>query len=172
MDVQHLHGGTGDVNPQLMHFSAAQSGADTTTTTELKLHIPKHFGSMRPTVIEILKVFLYWGAQAEVDSAVNVFFSTTSFGTTATTASEPRVFAAGRLDIKITTSGQTLRTDPLTLDLTDGAGHGVLIGTDSIFIQVESASTSLTNTVKGKILYRYKSVGMQEYIGMVQSQNS
>jgi hypothetical protein len=60
--------------------------------------------------------------------------------------------------------------EPLVLDVTDGAGHGVLIATDSIYAQVNSANTATTNTVYFKLLYRFKEVNIIEYVGIVQSQ--
>jgi hypothetical protein len=56
------------------------------------------------------------------------------------------------------------------LDLTDGAGHGLLIATDNIFMTVYSTNTGVANEVGCKILYRWKNVSVEEYIGIVQSQ--
>jgi hypothetical protein len=60
--------------------------------------------------------------------------------------------------------------EPFCLDLTDNAGHGILIATDSIYGQVNSANTATTNTVYFKLLYRFKEVNLIEYVGIVQSQ--
>lgn len=63
-------------------------------------------------------------------------------------------------------------------DLTDGAGHGVLIATDNIFLNVQVTNAAFNNvtadaisaTFNCDILYRFKEVKLQEYIGIVQSQ--
>lgn len=55
-------------------------------------------------------------------------------------------------------------------DLTDGAGHGVLIATDSIYCNLQSVVTGILNDVVVKIGYRWKEVALVEYIGIVQSQ--
>lgn len=61
-------------------------------------------------------------------------------------------------------------------DLTDGAGHGVLIATDSIWLTgfingaVPDIGTTAAVNVYAEILYRFKKVSLQEYIGIVQSQ--
>lgn len=63
-------------------------------------------------------------------------------------------------------------------DLTDGAGHGVLVATDNVFLTLQTALSSIIGTSVGgitgvaecAILYRFKEVGLAEYIGIVQSQ--
>jgi len=121
--------------------------------------------------MEVLRVFYRVRGFAEVDSSVSVFLSTTSFGTTATTWSEPRVFSAFFRNILLTTSGQFVSNEPFEQDLTDGDGHGILVATDNIFAQINSVTTSLTNVCDIKIMYRWKNVSLQEYIGIVQSQS-
>jgi hypothetical protein len=165
-----LTGGTGDVSPQFLSFSATQSAADTTTTTQQTLPIEKIYGNQNPTIIEVLKVFFTNGATTEVDNAFSCHLSTKSFGTTATNLAEPTVFAAYRRDIAITTSGQIAVVQPFCFDCTDTAGHGILVATDNLFAQVSSATTGVANTVWIKVLYRFKKVGLSEYIGIVQSQ--
>lgn len=56
------------------------------------------------------------------------------------------------------------------IDLTDEAGHGILIATDSIYLACSSALTGVRNTVACKLTYRWKDVSLEEYIGIVQSQ--
>lgn len=67
-------------------------------------------------------------------------------------------------------SGSFYRDMPFVLDLTDGAGHGILIATDQIFWQVFSNSFAAAIGVEVKIMYRMKNISLQEYIGIVQSQ--
>lgn len=55
-------------------------------------------------------------------------------------------------------------------DFSDGAGHGLLIATDSIFAALNSTATTLTNIADCRLLYRFKEVPLAEYIGIVQSQ--
>lgn len=73
----------------------------------------------------------------------------------------------------------TLSTDNESIDihdLTDGAGHGLLVATDNIWLtcQVGATAPGLAITVSGlvvlDIFYRFKKVTLQEYIGIVQSQ--
>ncbi len=131
--------------------------------------------------MEILKVyFLTTGLPASASATetlddISCFLSTTSFGTTNTTFQEPRVFAATNTYSRsaFTAAGTYFAFDSRlrpVFDCTDGAGHGVLIATDNIFAQVQSTATGNSNSVAIKILYRWKNVGLQEYIGLVQSQ--
>lgn len=166
-----LTGGTGDVNPQYLTVVAPQSGADTTTTTQVALPIQRLPNAARAQVMELLKIYYTIGSTpTEVDNFVEVTLSTTSFGTTATNFGEPRVFSTYRRVVAITTSGQIVYQEPFVQDLTDGAGHGILVATDSIFVQIVSATTGATNIARIKIMYRMKNVSLAEYIGVVQSQ--
>lgn len=62
--------------------------------------------------------------------------------------------------------------------MTDGAGHGVLVATDNIYLTLQTALSSVIGSSVGgiqgfgeaAILYRFKEVGLAEYIGIVQSQ--
>lgn len=170
-----LTGGTNDVSPQTMSFIVTQSGADASTTGSQPLPIEK-FGSVssnRARIIEVLKVWFYinvTGNNAEVDSYVTAFLTTSSFGTTATTHANPKIIASVSNTHMLTTSGTFLEEQPKCVDLTDGNGHGVLVGTDNVYLQVNSGTTSTANSVTVRILYRFKAVGLPEYIGIVQSQ--
>ena len=177
---ESLTGGTGDVSPQFMSFSATQSAADTTTTATQQVPIQRLPTGQRAQVMEVLKVFFnlpLTAASASATEAVDsitAFLSTSSFGTTSTSFSEPRVVAAAKSNSRhaFTAGGTYYTVMPgiIVVDVTDGAGHGVLVATDNIFLQVVSATTGNANTVDVKVLYRWKNVSLQEYIGIVQSQ--
>ena len=178
---ESLTGGTGDVNPQFMHGQVIQSAADTTTTTQFPLPIQKvQSGGQQATIVELLKIFVDFpnfpvavAGQSIMTMGIN--FSTISFGTTGPTWNEPNVFGRKSLEShnSFTAAGtmyQLFDGGPYELDLTDGAGHGILLATDNIFAQAVSGATGLTNTIPFKLLYRFKKVGLLEYIGIVQSQ--
>lgn len=180
--AESLTGGTGDVNPQLLSDSATQSAADTNTTTQVNLPIQRIASNapQQAVIMELLKIFVDLpdlpavAAVAETADTIGVNFSTRNFGTTATTFDDPSIFARAETNrLAAFTAGGTYMWSQrgiITVDLTDGAGHGVLIGTDSIFVQVTSGGTGNANTVRYKLLYRWKRVTLAEYIGIVQSQ--
>lgn len=165
-----LTGGTGDVNPQWYKFSCTQSAADTTTTTAIPLPVPKLPSSKKPTVVEVLKV--YWDNQVnvETDNFIQAILSTKNYGTTVPSITDGGIIDQIYQAIKITTSGQIISIAPVIHDLTDGAGHGMLVATDNIYLQVNSAATSQAIPVVCWILYRMKEITLAEYIGIVQSQ--
>ena len=61
-------------------------------------------------------------------------------------------------------------TMPIHVDLTDNAGNGMLVATDRIVIYGANTSGTIAGTYVAKVLYRLKEVGIQEYVGIVQSQ--
>lgn len=63
-------------------------------------------------------------------------------------------------------------TQPEVTDLTDGAGHGILIATDTIFFGFDTDSYPEAGvTFSARIYYRFKEVDLTEYIGIVQQQS-
>ena len=177
---ESLTGGTGDVSPQFMTFGGTQTAADTTTTVTQQVPIQRLPTGQRAQVMEVLKILWLPGNTAaaasvgEASDYIQGFLSTSSFGTTATSWQEPRVFGGVSLFSRFAfTAGGTYYvglSGIVEQDLTDGAGHGVLIATDNIFLQIVSGNTGAANVIAVKILYRWKNVSLQEYIGIVQSQ--
>ena len=59
------------------------------------------------------------------------------------------------------------------MDLTDGAGHGLLYANPNITFSCTQSNETIRLwtffNVVFRILYRYKKVGLTEYIGLVQS---
>jgi hypothetical protein len=195
-----LTGGTGDVNAQFISWKVSQTVTDATATLAVAVPIQRlSQGSGRAQVLEVLKVKYetnaYGGSNgtetqhryavdtsAFVPSTVNfqtvhsvtVALSTRNFATTTVEYSDPTVFsfynstrwgaftAGGSYAIYI--------QEPYTDDLTDGAGHGFLVATDNIYIQISSVATNAPQACRGKLYYRWKNVSLQEYIGIVQGQ--
>lgn len=177
-----LTGGTGDVNPQYMHGTVTMSAANTATTDTQGTPIvrvgPQTGG--KAIIMEILKIFVDMPA-VDLDNAAatnrlaQLAFSTVSFGSTATNFAEPRVFAFLQRTVRnaFTAAGTGLLDldySPQVADLTDGAGHGILVATDNIFVQAMTNNYNAAQTFNWKILYRFKKVDLVEYIGIVQSQ--
>lgn len=175
-----LTGGTGDVNPQWMSFNAVQSSADTTTTTSQAIPVQRLPTGGRAQVLELLRARVGITSYTAIASATEtidkrqLFLSTTSFGTTTTNLGDPRVFMGWQDSFHgaFTAAGTygSVHNDVFEVDLSDGSGHGILIATDNIFAQVASTGIGAVVTANIKLLYRWKNVGLQEYIGLVQSQ--
>jgi hypothetical protein len=165
-----LTGGTGDVNPQWLKISVTQSGADTFTQSTNPVPVQRLPTSGRAQVMEILKLFFYSdAARAEVDSTLQAFLTTKSYSSAPGKTDGPLI-AWWKEATEITTSGQVVVSYPFQMDLMDGAGHGVIVATDNIYLSAGSSTTSVANVVYCWILYRWKNVALPEYIGIVQSQ--
>lgn len=166
-----LTGGTGDVNPQFFNFNVTESGAATFTQTEVQVPIVRVPGaSGAVTIMEILKV--YFGDNYNPDAAAERAMVRINSRTFAATPglNDPGVLTGYDKVMRVVTTGGSVIHDPFTVDLTDGAGHGILYAADSIFATVEGVNTATAIAVTIRILYRFKRVTLAEYIGIVQSQ--
>lgn len=142
----------------------------------LSLNLPKPVigtSSSKATIIEMLKVWFYSAHNSTQSSAMHAFLSTRPVSNGFAATIDPAVIASvTKLVHRDDTAGNMIMDQnwPVEIDLTDEAGHGVLVATDKIYLTVSSESTGDTNDVACRILYRYKTVGITEYVGIVQSQ--
>lgn len=180
---RQLTGGTDDVNPQYLSGNILLSGANTTTVASLQTPIVRvgSDNSGQATIMEVLKVFVEMpnnnteGAAATSRSA-DFSINTSDPGITSVVGLDsPRTIASFQAVVRnaFTAGGTGMlawQVDPLVWDLTDGAGHGVLVATDNIFIQASTTGFTGAVVFRYKILYRFKKVKLVEYIGIVQSQ--
>jgi len=166
-----LTGGSRDTNPQFISGTITESANDTTTSLAVPLPIDRlrNKGDLIG-VVEILKVYVAF-RQTNVFGSYRIIFSTKNFGTTATFFNDPTVFAMYAVnDNSFSDISRHFFNLPFTLDVTDAAGHGVLVATDQFFVQLTSTTSGSTMQSDFKILYRYKDVSITEYVGIVQSQ--
>lgn len=170
-----LTGGTKDVNPQWFKGQITQSAADTTTSSDFQLPITRIPSANKVTIIEVLKILATpetypWVTAVELQE-VEIAFCTRDFAANAAEWDEGTVFAHARVDHGVlgAAGGYQAKGD-VEIDLSDGAGHGVLVATDKLYVQVRSAATTKTQKWNFALLYRFKTVGMREYVGIVQSQ--
>jgi len=85
-------------------------------------------------------------------------------------AISPLNFGIAIVNRILTTSGAAGVTYPVTIDTTDGAGNGMLVATDRMFIYGGAAGNTTAGRYTAKILYRLVEVGIQEYVGIVAGQ--
>lgn len=188
-----LTGGTLDVNPQWWTLGKVkQTGPNTVTTEAILVPINRYPQGKngRVNVIEILKVmwetfaFPLWTNNGQVNlGGLTATLSTRNPGGSYPVMEDPSVidfvvkdwYGSGSSGAATQTAA-TLWVDeePVLHDLTDGAGHGILLATDQVYITLGTYGMSNQANelaeVKVKILYRYKQVSLTEYIGIVQSQ--
>ena len=177
-DVASLTGGTGDVNPQILTLSIEQSAADTSTEAQFNLPVPRAAtgGQNTAVVFEILKVLWIWTTISDPDSDTTVggVLSTRSEINQALfnpAAQDSGTFIANAYEQNFKSAVGIVDTfKAMMFDMTDGAGHGLLVGTDSIYASIYSTATGSSQGFIAKIFYRLKNVGVFEYVGIVQSQ--
>lgn len=182
-----LTGGTKDVNPQWWVITTTQATADAITTLSYPLPVQRlQQGSDKSMVMEILGI--YW------DMPVYALVSAQTLSLYAfLTTNNPNVPAAPTVGIlqqirargtcidyinrqmvsNVAPTNENVFDEPIYHPINDGAGHGLLIGTDSVYMTLVTSVPSTTaalNNVTARILYRLKEVTIQEYVGIVQSQ--
>lgn len=179
-----LTGGSKDVNPQILTLTANQSAIDTDTDINVFLPVQRlNAKSGRSLVMEILRVkWFLLGMPTVAGAAVARFqalLTTNMQAPTApnTAARDPRNISIYNMFWQVgaaSNAGFQFNQEAFTKDddLTDGAGHGVLVATDNMNINLQSANTGIVNNMAVQILYRWKEITLVEYIGIVQSQQT
>lgn len=175
-----LTGGTGDVSPQIFQSPILNmTAANTYTETSFPVPINRFpESSGRVVIMEILKIFWYLGeADANNSAAGNLLTSQIQLSTSSKAAmalGDSNVFSSYEKTYRgaFTAAGtyQTAIVEPVVMDLSDGAGHGYLVASDRFFMGMATAQFTAASFGFCKILYRFKRVSLQEYIGIVQSQ--
>lgn len=178
-------GGTGDIKPQQMTVQSTAGAVDDYGLQQVLLPVPR-FGTTRrkSTIFEILKVQYIWAADVGISATAQTYFAFLTTGTsrlsgdTSTLATfnddlgNSRTFAAASYVKDVETSGGYSQKFPIEVDMTDGNGNGFLIATDNFFLVQGAVGNAAAAVVTAKILYRIVNVGLEEYVGIVQSQTS
>jgi len=176
-------GGTGDIKPQqLTLLSGVGPAVEQYVVSTLPLPVPR-FGSQKnlSTIFEILYVDWYIGVGnlgdvsvvewAYLSSAINRADGETSTqATLLADLADPRVFALAIQTTGTTTSGAFNKQLPIRVDMTDSNGNGYLIATDRISLVAGSAGNTVVSSSVAKVGYRLVNVGIEEYVGIVTSQ--
>ena len=171
-----------DVNPQWLNCpDITTSAADTTTSLEVQVPIARVADSNKSVVLELFKVvaeisgFPSSASVAEAVDTKTLVVGTRNGGTTNLTFNDGSTICSFNTAQRhaFTAAGTYNRIEDSIIqefNLQDGAGNGLLVGSDSIFLQLQSSGYGVTITGRVKILYRFKTVSYVEWIGIVQSQ--
>lgn len=187
-----LTGGTGDVNPQYMSVKLT---APDVAGTVVESTVPLPINRVQPggrantaQVIEVLKVYYEYNYSQFFTNIDNTDKNVSGIWqgeigvktSTAMKGSVPDVISHDAFSVKMHQLGGTSANNcvawtqhtPSWHDLTDGAGHGMLIPSDQLYFRfnyLQSGATTTTNLPFASIrmFYRIKNVSLQEYIGMV-----
>lgn len=171
---ESLTGGTGDVNPQTFVIPAVQTAADVATVIPAATPIPRYpLANGKSLVMEILKVEFKLSQPIAANSEVFIALTTnpTAAPSILLAFQDTRIIAKTDRYVVFSSAAAYL-IDALIQkdDVTDDAGHGLLVATDNVYVAIYSTGTAIANRGDCRITYRFKEVTLQEYIGIVQSQ--
>lgn len=188
--VRALTGGSHDVNPQPLRARVVPAsftgglapafGTTSVATVAIPIPVQRLASGGRAQVLEILKWQYDVNLTTPTSAAQQWIFSIT-ISTRSNSTNEPAMGCADPYTIdhvkfeSAPATGTTSHQASGQRDLTDGAGHGVLMGMDTIYIQCglnasqAAATAGCTGAANVCIWYRWKNVGFSEYVGMVTS---
>jgi len=176
-------GGTGDIKPQLLTLTTGTAGAvDDYVTASIALPVPRFGGSKnKATIFEFLWVDWYIGMENSADNSYSQWAwlntaptradaETSTLSSAVVDVLDPRAFAFALESRALTTSGITQTSYPQRIDLTDQNGNGYLVATDKLVVTCGAAGNTAAVSAVAKVAYRLVDVGIEEYVGIVQSQ--
>jgi len=168
-----LTGGTNDVNPQYTSTQIVESAANTFTQGSINLPVLRGKTSNgKYQVIELLKMMANITGNDGATASVRSFsISTASKSTAVPNINDPDVLYHYDDTITITTSGLYVQENPIEYDFTDGAGHGLIVATETMFFQLQGVSQTNALTANVRIIYRFKNIGVDEFVGLAIQQN-
>lgn len=184
-----LTGGTGDVNPNIFRFATLTStalGSSERVVAATPLNAFNNVAGNRATVMEVLKVFFTNRTTFSTGLGQSFAFMNFMLASSRNVAAAdvqqgwaaPQCVGYKQIRQNIQATGSTL-SEPngfetsWEVDVTDGAGHGILIaGPEVEFVtlaEVIGAATMSASTRQCAFLYRFKDVPLQEYMGILAS---
>ena len=197
-----LTGGTGDVNPQYASIGvftpAIPGGGSASAVAPIVLPVLPNLGGTQDTaqVVELLKVVWDAGGQPQVTTppqlysttSVRLAFNSVTAGSAVTSTSIQGTIANPLIIDEVSVVQQSLQevaaaggsyafafqtAHNLQTDLTDGAGHGILVAVPTIWFGVSVSGWPAGGVAFGaaRVFYRLKRVKLIEYIGIVQQQS-
>jgi hypothetical protein len=174
-----LTGGSGDVSPQILVNPVVMAAANTYFNDQIglpQIRLPTRKG--KSLVLEMLGVHVIHPPLDTAPAAGGT--SAQSQFQLATSAIAAIDFTNAKVQVgqsilwrgAFSAGGSFEQSQQLDqfYDTTDGAGHGILIATDNLFMGVNTIGFTAAATFTMRLLYRFKEVGLDEYIGIVQSQ--
>lgn len=173
-----LTGGTGDVNPQYFNMNGSTVATGSGVSNSFPTPIPRiPTKSGKALVMEILGASYYYftggllSGIPDTSKAVTIYVTTKNPGTTSpgNLGVDGSVLDAVIAESNETTTGAVYQVWPIQRTFQDGAGHGVLVATDTIYMLFLNQSGA-TAGVQCRLLYRFKEINTTEFIGIVQSQ--
>jgi len=160
-----------DKYPQELSISITQSTVDCFEVAEIPLPIPR-FGSSasRPYVFELIRAHITIVGLHQANVSIYEYNVSTTPQVGAINLNDVRRIFHGYIDTAFVTSGHSTFDGTRDIDFGSHDGHGLLIGTDSIWVALETVDTGAQNSLHLDLEYRIITVSAAEYIGIIQSQ--
>ncbi len=170
-----IKAGRQDFYPNFMSFSMDQGGADTFVTVKINTPIPRiTIQGSRATVMELL-----WIDMECKNLLLNAVSEAVTFGmTTGTPRTDRSDISEGSTIFNLTvrmqmlTTGAGITVEPWRYNFQTQDGFGYLLATDSFNAYLESNATGVALVGAFRLFYRFVQIPVQEYIGIVQSQQA
>ena len=158
------------MNPQLLGGRVVESAANTFTQATIAVPVNRVTGSSNfAQVIEALWVeFDLTGVEGF--NAINEGFVcqlTQTSKTAIVLIDDADMIAKQSIEVQaIVTSGGGIQQNIVRVNLTDMAGHGPIIATPNVFFGISGLALAAVVTASFRMAYRFKNVGLQEYVGL------
>lgn len=160
-----------DKHPQILSDYVTMTAAQAYTEKDIILPINPGatISGKKVRVIEILKIFIDATLDTLAEDAyLFIQFTYKSEADVLTHSEMGRALAVFYRKTHFTTSGAILTDSPMVIDLTDGAGSGVLYAGAHIYCGMDTLGQGSAGSAAIKILYRYVDVPVEEYVGIAQ----
>jgi len=168
-----LTGGTGDINPQFLHATLNESAPNTFTTAPWHLPTLKiGTSSTRAQTIELIKIFYdtnFPDAQvAPGHGHISIALKWGGIPTSFPTFDDPTVIFHDICGCEAAIGGTGFSYAfpwmKNCFDLTDGAGHGLILFTDVLHMCIEGTAQTASKYVHLQLYFRFKNVGLTEFL--------
>ena len=148
------------------------SAANTFTTTTLSMPIPRvTTGARNATIMELLYVDV---AEDNTDYAANGDNNSFALSVGSAPGSIPSIrttttICSRKRELIFNTSGMQLYSHTYRIDLQDKHGFGFLVAADTLNVSGDSTGMAGSTIFHFRIYYRFVTVPIEEYVGIVSS---
>lgn len=179
---KHSH----DIYPQYFTVKLQQTSNDSTEILTINLPLPRIPTSGKATILEILWIeycMPVWKFNNATASTQYYTIGVSTQNTAISPTTNPQDFITKGTTIDYWIAGINTATataafnpfyDPMNgkfkSDLQSNDGKGFLIANDSIYLSFATSNTGGASYITARFYYRFVDVSIQEYVGLVQSQ--
>lgn len=178
MEVTRIMAEIKDQHPQWLRGRVEQSVINTFAQQPIKTPVVPDLGNGKSLVMNVLRIVIETSLSrmsdtvfAEIQAQLSTRFRTaigelSDVGIIINSYSGTRMLDTGATDGTVVAEyGTTKRT--MILDVSDGKGNGILIGSPEIYLCMDSTNESGVKNARVAILYNLKTVNAQELMGII-----